>query len=342
MKILVTGGAGFMGSNMIHHLMSRYPEYRIVNVDKLTYAGNLDNLKDLENDPRYTFVKADISDAPAMDRIFAEHHFDAIINYAAETHVDRSILNPSAFLYTEVIGTYHLLEAVRKHHIAKMIQISTDEVYGSIMNGEFTEESPLNPLNPYSAAKAGADHLCAAYAHTYRLPVIMTHSCNYIGEYQHPEKFIPLFITNLIEDKTVPVYGDGMQMREWIYTEDHCAAIDILLHRGKVGESYNLGTNHREHNINVVKMMLAILGKGEGLISYVKDRAGHDVRYAVSCEKFMKEYGWKPKYDLRESLQRTVDWYRGNEWWWKKIKNSDDFQKYYNKQYIQREEQPVA
>ncbi|HLC99956.1 dTDP-glucose 4,6-dehydratase [Candidatus Kaiserbacteria bacterium RIFCSPHIGHO2_01_FULL_48_10] len=329
MKILITGGAGFMGSNAVRYFLKTYPDIQIVNLDKLTYAGNLENLKDIENDSRYRFVKGDIADEKIVDE--AVQGVDAIINYAAETHVDRSILEPRAFIVTDVLGTHTLLEAAKKHGIKKYIQISTDEVFGSIAKGKFKETSPFEPNSPYAASKAGGDHLCRAYFQTYGVPTIVTHSCNFFGPYQYPEKLIPLFITNLIEGKKVPVYGDGQQVREWIFTEDHCRAVDVILHKGIAGEVYNIGTGAEITNLEITKLLLQGLGRDESSIDYVKDRPGHDRRYAINSGK-LRKLGWKPITSFEQGLAKTIAWYRENESWWKKIK-SGEYMEYYKKQY---------
>lgn len=332
MRILITGGAGFMGSNFIHYILGKYPDYQVINLDKLTYAGNLDNLKDIENNKNYQFIKGDIADKQVVNRVFKEKKPEIVINFAAETHVDRSILEPDAFIKTDILGTYNLLEACREGGIDKYIQISTDEVYGFVLDGEFYEDTAFDPSSPYSASKAGADHLVMAYFRTYGLPVVRTHSCNFIGPYQYPEKVIPLFITNLIEGKKVPVYGKGDQVREWIYTKDYCRALDLILHKAKAGSVYNIGTGQRKQNIEVTKKILKLLGKDESSIEYVKDRPGHDVRYAVNFDKLKKELGWSPEYDFDRALEETVEWYKKNEKWWKKIK-SGEYLEYYKKQY---------
>jgi len=324
MKILVTGGAGFIGSNFIHYILKKYPEYEVVNLDKLTYAGNLDNLRDIDsrfrgNDSgRYTFVKGDIADEKIVDEVFKKG-IDVVINYAAETHVDRSIESPRDFIVTDVVGTYTLLEASKWAKIKKYIQISTDEVFGSTEDGSFKETTPFMPNSPYSASKAGADHLCRAYNVTYGLPVIVTHSCNVYGPNQYPEKVIPLFVTNLMRGKKVPLYGDGGNIREWIFTEDHCDAIDTILHKGKDGEVYNIGSGEELKNIELTYMILEEMGKGEEMIEHVKDRLGHDRRYSIDCSKMYDELGWKAKYSFKEALQETIDWYKKNEWWWEKL-----------------------
>lgn len=334
MKLLITGGAGFMGSNFIKYILKKYPDYEVVNLDKLTYAGNLENLKEVEDNPQYKFVKGDIADKDIIIRIFEENHPDILINYAAETHVDRSILDPEAFIRTDVIGTYTLLEAVRKYGLQRFIQISTDEVYGSITNGSFTEKSPFDPSSPYSASKAGGDHLVSAYFKTYDLPVISTHSCNFFGPNQYPEKLIPLFITNLLEGKQVPVYGNGEQVREWIYTEDHCDAVEFLTRKGELGESYNIGTGDEKQNIEITKLILQNLGLEDSRIEYVKDRPGHDQRYSLDSSK-LRALGWKPQYLFDEALKQTIEWYKNNEEWWERIK-SGQYLEYYKKQYATR------
>ncbi len=335
MKILVTGGCGFIGSNFIRYQLANDPDIQIVNLDKLTYAGNPANLASVEHDPRYRFVKGDIADAAVVDQILSEGGFDAVVNYAAETHVDRSIMDPKAFLTTAVFGIYTLLEAVRKHHVPRFVQISTDEVFGAVMEGESGDDAKFEPRSPYSAAKAASDHLVASYWHTYQTPVIITHACNMYGPYHYPEKLFPLFITNLLEGKKVPVYGDGMQVREWLHIDDHARAIDAVMRRGTLGESYNVGTGDRVPNIEVTKKILALCGKDESSIEYVKDRPGHDRRYAISSEKIRAELGWAPQISFDDGLARTVAWFKENEAWWKPIKNGD-FQKYYEAQYVSR------
>ena len=332
MRLLITGGAGFMGSNFIRHMLEKYPDYRITNLDKLTYAGNLETLRGIEKNPNYKFVKGDICDEKTVDDLVKEA--DAIINYAAETHVDRSIMNPRDFAMTDVIGTQTLLEAAKKHGTKLYIQISTDEVFGSIEEGKFTEESPFLPNSPYSASKAGGDLLCRAYSITYKTPIIVTHSVNFVGPYQYPEKFIPLAITNLLEGKSIPLYGNGGNVREWIYTEYHCNAIDLILHQGKAGEVYNIGTGWETKNIDTAKMILKILGKDEGHIEPVKDRPAHDWRYSLDSSK-LRSLGWQPEYSFEEALQKTVEWYRNNEAWWKRLK-SGEYLEYYKKQYHER------
>jgi len=330
MKILVTGGAGFMGSNFIKYIMAKHPDWQVVNLDKLTYAGNLENLREVENNPGYTFVKGDIANAQEVEGAIGGG-VDKIINYAAETHVDRSILEPDAFIKTDVLGTYTLLEAVKKFNVAQYIQISTDEVFGSIKEGFFDEESPFMPNSPYSASKAGADHLCRAYFKTYNLPILVSHSCNFYGSNQYPEKLIPLFVTNLLENKKVPVYGRGDQVREWIFTEDHCRAVETIMEKGEPGEVYNIGTGDEKTNMEITRFILQELGFSEEKIEYINDRPGHDFRYAINSQK-LRRLGWQPEIAFEEGLRRTIKWYQKNESWWKKIK-SGQYLGYYKKQY---------
>lgn len=318
MKILLTGGAGFMGSHIVRYLLRTKKDVEIVNLDKLTYAGNLENLKDVESDPRYTFIKGDITDQKTVEGIVSQG-VDIIINYAAETHVDRSIEEPRAFLQTDIFGTYTLLEAAKKHGVKKFIQISTDEVFGSIEKGEFTENSPFEPNSPYSASKAGGDHLCRAYHATYGVPVIVTHSCNFFGPNQYPEKLLPLFVTNLIEGKKVPLYGDGLNEREWIFTEDHCRAIETIMNNGTIGEVYNIASGWRLNNKTLTDMVLKEFGLGVESIEYVKDRPGHDRRYALNSDK-LRTLGWAPESNFGERLHQTIQWYQANREWWKKLK----------------------
>ena len=325
MQILVTGGCGFIGSNFIHCLIEKHPDYKIVNLDKLTYAGRLENLKDIEKNPNYRFIKGDICDA----RIVADamKGCDAVINFAAETHVDRSIADATAFIRTDIIGAYTLLEEALKQKIEKFVQISTDEVYGQILEGSFTENSLLMPRNPYSASKAGADRLAYSYFATYGLPVVITRSSNNFGPCQFPEKIIPLFITNLIEGKKVPVYGDGMQVRDWLYVRDNCEAIDIALHNGKNGEVYNIGGNIEMPNIELTKLLLKALGRDNSFIQHVPDRTGHDRRYSMDCSKIRNELGWKPNTEFSKALHETLEWYKKNGTWWKPLKQGADMKK---------------
>ncbi|PJA45382.1 dTDP-glucose 4,6-dehydratase [Candidatus Uhrbacteria bacterium CG_4_9_14_3_um_filter_50_9] len=333
MKILVTGGAGFMGSNMIHYLLKTYPDVEVVNFDDLTYAGNLLNVSDIEHDPRYTFVKGNIADAKAVEKVV--QGVDLIINYAAETHVDRSILEPEAFIDTNIHGVFHLLEVVRKFNIPRMVQISTDEVFGAVMEGESDEDSKFEPRSPYSASKAAADHLCHSYAVTYGVPVIVTHSVNFYGPYQFPEKLIPLFTMNLLEGKTVPVYGDGMQIREWIFTEDHCRAIDAIAQNGNPGEVYNIGTGFRVPNLEITRKLIEMTGRDDSAIEYVKDRAGHDRRYALNSNKLRTELGWVPQVTFDEGIAQTVEWYKSHKEWIDRCRDGS-YKDYYKQQYVDR------
>jgi len=338
MKILVTGGCGFIGSNFIRYFLDSYPNDLIINVDKLTYAGNLENLADLSPSRRYHFIRADIAEAPQMEAIIREG-VDAIVNFAAESHVDRSIEDPSAFMKTNVFGTFVLLETVRKvfpKQKIRFVHISTDEVYGSLgETGAFTEETSLAPNSPYSASKTAADMMVRAYHHTYGLPTSITRCSNNYGPYQFPEKLIPLLISNAIEDKELPIYGDGMNVRDWIYVEDHCRALDTVLHHGKEGEVYNIGGRSEKPNLEVVKTVLDQLGKPHSLIRFVKDRPGHDRRYAMDFSKIERELGWKPTVSFEEGVRLTVEWYKTHQEWWRKIKTGE-YLKYYERMYGNR------
>ncbi len=334
MKLLITGGLGFIGSNFVRYILKKYPDYEVINLDKMTYAGNPENLKDIESNSQYKFIKGDICDRELVNDLVSKEKPDAIINFAAETHVDRSILEPDAFIKTDIFGTHTLLEAVRNYKIEKYIQISTDEVYGSIEKGLFTEQSDLKPNSPYSASKTGADLLVRAYFKTYDLPVLITRSSNNYGPYQYPEKLIPLFISNLIEGKKVPIYGDGLNIRDWLYVLDNCSGIDTVLHKGKAGEIYNIGADNEKTNKEITEIILKGLGKDESSIEYVKDRAGHDRRYALDSTK-LKKLGWKPEYNFEKAMKETIEWYKNNPDWWKKIK-SGEYLEYYKKQYGNR------
>ncbi len=333
-KILVTGGAGFIGSNFIRHILNKYKHYEVINLDKMTYAGNLENLQDIDNNLRYKFIKGDICDKKLVDNLVAGEKPDAIINFAAETHVDRSILEPDAFIKTDIFGTHTLLEAVRNYKIKRYLQISTDEVYGSIKKGKFIEESLLKPNSPYSSSKAGADLLVRAYFQTYDLPVLITRSSNNYGPCQYPEKLIPLFITNLLEGKKVPLYGDGKNIRDWLYVLDNCSGIDVILHQGEVGEIYNIGADNEKTNKEITEIILKELGRDKSSIEYVKDRPGHDFRYALNSKK-IKKLGWEPEHDFKQAIKETIEWYVSNPDWWKKIK-SGEYLEYYKKQYYHR------
>jgi len=315
-KLLITGGAGFIGSNFIRHILKKYPGYRITNLDKLTYCGNLENLKDVARNKNYRFVKGDIADAKLVNKLVKG--CDAIINFAAETHVDRSIHDASDFVRTNVHGTYALLEAARTGGIKLFCQISTDEVYGSIDEGSFLEDDPLKPNSPYSATKAGADMLARSYFITYKLPVIITRSSNNFGPFQYPEKVIPLFITNALRDKKVPLYADGMNVRDWLFVIDNCEAVDTVMHKGKPGEIYNIGGGREITNIELTRTILKLMGKGKDLIKYVKNRPGHDKRYALDISK-IKRLGWQPRHGFISALEDTIGWYRDNRAWWKRL-----------------------
>lgn len=345
--ILVTGGAGFIGSNFVRFMLNKYPDYKIVNLDVLTYAGNLENLKDVEANPNYTFVKADIRDRKRVDHVFSAFGIDIVINFAAESHVDRSILEPELFLTTNVIGTQVLLDIAKKHWKinpddkycreykpgVKFLQVSTDEVYGTLgPKGKFVETMPLMPNSPYSASKASADHIVRAYHQTFGLPVNITRCSNNYGPYQFPEKLIPLMINNCLKEKDLPVYGDGMQVRDWLHVFDHCSAIDVVIHNGLDGEVYNIGGNNEKANIEIVKLIVKILGKSESLIKHVQDRPGHDRRYAIDNTKISTQLGWKPTYTFEQGIKETIEWYLNNTEW---IKNviSGDYERYYNKMY---------
>jgi dTDP-glucose 4,6-dehydratase len=335
MKLLVTGGAGFIGSNFIRYILNKYPDYSIINLDLLTYAGNLENLKELEGDARYTFVKGDICDSSVVMDLTAR--CDAIVHFAAESHVDRSIMDNESFLRTNILGTRMLLEAAVKSGLKRFHHISTDEVFGSLQPGEapFNELTPYDPRSPYSASKAASDHLVRAYYHTYGLPITISNCSNNYGPFQFPEKLHGLFITNLIEGKKVPVYGDGLQRRDWLYVEDHCEAVDLVLHKGVIGETYCVGGGQDRTNLEITKKILGLLGLPEEMIEYVKDRPGHDRRYAIDYSKIQKELGWSPKTDFDAGMQKTVDWYKAHTDWWQKIK-SGEYLKYYEEQYINR------
>jgi len=316
-RLLVTGGAGFIGSNFIHYILKKYDDYEIVNFDKLTYAGNLENLADIQDDKRYRFIKGDICDKESV--VNAIKGVDIVVNFAAESHVDRSIEDPGSFIQTDIYGTFILLDAARDNKVSLYVQISTDEVYGSIENGSFKETDPLEPNSPYSASKTGADMIVRSFNKTYGLPVIITRSSNNFGPNQFPEKVIPLFVTNLIDDIPVPLYGDGMNVRDWIYVEDNCSGIDTVIHKGKPGEIYNIGGGNERHNVWITKKILEIMGKPGSMISYVKDRPGHDRRYSIDCTK-LKSLGWNPKNDFESALEQTISWYQQNEAWWRKLK----------------------
>lgn len=320
MKLFITGGAGFIGSNFVRYILTKYKDYSVVNLDKLTYAGNLKNLSDVERNKNYSFVKGDICDKNVVER--AMKGCDVVLNFAAESHVDRAIADAGSFIQTDVYGTYVLLQAARKLNVKRFVQISTDEIYGSIEKGSFTEESPLNPRNPYSASKAGADMTALAFFNTYKMPVIITRTSNNFGPYQYPEKLIPLFITNVLEGKKVPLYGDGRNVRDWIFVEDNCSGIDVVMHKGKIGEVYNISANNERENVEITKMVLRKLGKDESFVEYVKDRPGHDRRYSIVSEK-VRKLGWEPEHDFDTAMDKTIEWYKKNVVWWKELKEKN-------------------
>lgn len=319
MRLLVTGGLGFIGSNFIRQILEEHPGESIVNLDKITYAGNPENLKDIAGDPRYTFVRGDICDPEIVGSVFREYPIDAVVHFAAESHVDRSIEDASVFVRTNVLGTHVLLEAALSHGIKRFVHVSTDEVYGSIRSGSFRETDNLNPSSPYSASKAASDLLARSYYITHDLPVIVTRCTNNFGPYQYPEKLIPLFATNLIEGKKVPVYGTGKNVRDWIHVADHCRAVDFVLRHGKPGEIYNIGGDNEKSNLEITTGILRALGKDESMVEYVPDRPGHDWRYSLDSSK-LRSMGWKPEFDFETALRATVRWYTENEWWWRPLK----------------------
>jgi len=335
MKYLVTGGAGFIGSNFIHYILGKYPDAEIINLDKLTYAGNLENLKDFENNPRYKFVQGDIADSKIVNELVPQ--VAVIVNFAAETHVDRSIMGPEAFVHTNVLGTQVLLEAARKNGNKRFHHISTDEVYGSIpleSDEKWTEQSPYRPRSPYSASKAASDMLCRAYFTTYGLPVTITNCANNVGPFMYPEKFLSLAITNLLEGKNVPVYGEGKQVREWLHVLDHCSAIDLVIQNGRAGETYFVGPDGKHmNNLDTIKKVLQIMNLPQTRIEFVKDRPGHDAKYALDTTKIKNELGWLPKFSVDQTLKDAVEWYQDNQDWWKQIKTSEEYKNYYQHQY---------
>ena len=347
-KILITGGAGFIGSHVIRLFVNKYPDYAIVNLDALTYAGNLENLRDIENAPNYSFVKGDITEETFINQLFADQSFDAVIHLAAESHVDRSILDPLSFVKTNVIGTAVLLNAAKKSwdnmENKLFYHVSTDEVYGSLgETGFFTEETSYDPRSPYSASKASSDHLVSAYFHTYGLPMVISNCSNNYGSHQFPEKLLPLMINNIVHSKPLPVYGKGENVRDWLWVNDHARAIDVIFHQGKLGETYNIGGFNEWKNIDIVHLLCNImdkkLGRADGesakLITYVKDRAGHDMRYAIDATKLNKELGWEPSLQFEEGMGKTIDWYLANEGWIQSV-TSGSYKQYYEQQYTSR------
>jgi dTDP-glucose 4,6-dehydratase len=351
-KILITGGAGFIGSHVVRLLVNKYPDYQIVNLDKLTYAGNLENLKDIENKQNYTFIKGDIVDAEFVHQLFIEHQIDGVIHLAAESHVDRSISNPLEFVLTNVVGTVNLLNAAKSHwkRIPEnnrnnlFYHVSTDEVYGSLgESGLFTEQTSYDPHSPYSASKASSDHFVRAYHDTYQLPVVISNCSNNYGSFHFPEKLIPLSINNIKNNRPIPIYGKGENVRDWLFVEDHARAIDVIFHQGKVGDTYNIGGHNEWTNIDLIQLLCRIMdkklkreeGSSAKLITYVKDRAGHDLRYAIDSSKLQRELGWTPSLQFEEGLEKTVDWYLANENWLNNV-TSGEYQKFYEKQYVKR------
>jgi len=336
-NLMVTGGAGFIGSNFVRYMLQKYPDYHIVVYDKMTYAGNLDNLRDVvgEFPDRYAFEKGDIADATRVDEVVQQYDIDTIVNFAAETHVDRSLMEPDAFITTDVRGTYVLLEAAKRFGIERYHQVSTDEVYGQVLEGSSVETDPLHTRSPYSASKAGGDLMCISYYTSFDVPVTITRGSNNIGPYQYPEKVVPLFVTNAIDDLPLPLYGDGRQMRDYQYVLDHCDGIDVVLHKGELGEIYNVGSEAETENIVMTHAILDLLGKPYSLIQPITDRPGHDRRYSLNCAK-LRALGWQPQNTFDQAISKTVRWYVDNEWWWRKIK-SGAYMDYYRKQYEGRE-----
>ena len=334
--VLVTGGAGFIGSNFVRYLLTAHPQLHVVNFDKLTYAGNLENLKDVEAHPGYRFVRGDICVRKEIDDAIRKHDADAVVHFAAESHVDRSIMGAGVFVETNVLGTQTVLEAARELKVGRVVHVSTDEVYGSLGgSGKFTESTPLHPNSPYAASKAGSDLIALAYHHTFGVPVMVTRCSNNYGPYQFPEKLIPLMIANALDNKPLPVYGEGLNVRDWLHVQDHCAAIDLVLQRGTPGGVYNIGGNNEWKNIDIVKLLLRTLGRPESLIAFVRDRPGHDLRYAIDATKIMTELDWRPRVTFERGLAETVEWYRSNEPWWRRVM-SGEYQEYYKEMYADR------
>lgn len=333
-NILVTGGAGFIGSAFVRHMIAKYPEYNIIVYDKLTYAGNLNNLLGVSDEPNYRFERGDIAERGAVRAALETHQIDTIVNFAAESHVDRSILDADAFMHTNSIGVYIMLDEGRRHGIGRFLQVSTDEVYGSVPEGESVESDPLAPRNPYSAAKAGGELMARAYYETHNMDVLITRGSNTFGPHQYPEKLMPFFITEALEDHPLPLYGDGKQVRDWLYVDDHASGIDLVLHKGAAGESYNIAGEDLRYNIDVTRRLLQALDKPESLIKHVPDREGHDLRYAMNCDK-ARALGWQRQYSFDTAVAATVQWYVDNAWWWQQIKTGD-YLEYYKQQYAAR------
>lgn len=341
MKIIVTGGAGFIGGNFVHHMVNKYPDYEIINLDLLTYAGNLETLKPVENKPNYKFVRGDIADRKFIMDLFEKERPDIVVNFAAESHVDRSITDPGIFVQTNVLGTQVLLDASKEYGVKRYHQVSTDEVYGDLPLDRpdlfFREDTPIHTSSPYSSSKASADLFVLAYHRTYGLPVTISRCSNNYGPYHFPEKLIPLMIANALNDKPLPVYGEGLNVRDWLYVEDHCKAIDLIIHNGRVGEVYNVGGHNEKTNIEIVKIICKELGKPESLITHVADRKGHDMRYAIDPTKIHNELGWLPETKFEDGIKKTIKWYLENKEWWETI-ISGEYQNYYEKMYAHREE----
>jgi dTDP-glucose 4,6-dehydratase len=333
-NILITGGAGFIGSAFVRYMVQTYPEYNIVTYDKLTYAGNLNNLTPVDDESNYHFEQGDIASRGAVQAVLQKYEIDTIVNFAAESHVDRSIHDPDAFMHTDAVGAYIMLDEGYKHGIGRFLQVSTDEVYGDVSEGFSVESDNFLPNSPYAASKASGELMVRAYHITHGMDAVITRGSNTFGPYQYPEKLLPLFVTEALDDKPLPLYGDGMQVRDWLYVEDHVTGIDTVLHKGEPGEAYNVAGENEQHNIDVIKLMLEKLGKPESLIKHVKDRAGHDRRYAMNCDK-LRALGWERQYDFPQALALTVDWYRDNEWWWREIKTGD-YLEYFKRQYGER------
>lgn len=333
-NIMVTGGAGFIGSAFVRYMVKQYPQYNIIVYDKLTYAGNLDNLLPVHDEPNYRFERGDIADRETVKRVFDSHQIDTVVNFAAESHVDRSILSPDAFIHTDVVGVYVLLDEAKKHGLERFAHVSTDEVYGDVDEGFSVEDDPFAPNSPYAASKAGGELMVRAYHVTHGLNAVITRGSNTFGPYHYPEKLIPFFVTEALDNRPLPVYGDGMQVRDWLYVDDHARGVDVVLHKGVAGEAYNVAGDNLRHNIDITKQILGLLGKDESLIKYVPDRPGHDRRYAMNCDK-LKALGWQREKPFEARLAETVQWYVNNEWWWRKIKTGE-YLEYYKRQYAAR------
>jgi dTDP-glucose 4,6-dehydratase len=333
-NIMVTGGAGFIGSAFVRYMVKQYPQYNVIVYDKLTYAGNLDNLLPVHDEPNYRFERGDIADRETVKRVFDSHQIDTVVNFAAESHVDRSILSPDAFIHTDVVGVYILLDESKQHGLERFLHVSTDEVYGDVDEGFSVEADPVAPNSPYAASKACGELMVRAYHVTHGLNAVITRGSNTFGPYHYPEKLIPFFVTEALDNRPLPVYGDGMQVRDWLYVDDHARGVDVVLHKGVAGEAYNVAGENLRHNIDITKQILSLLGKGDSLIKYVPDRPGHDRRYAMNCDK-LRALGWEREKPFEARLEETVKWYVDNEWWWRKIKTGE-YLDYYKRQYAAR------